>query len=1091
MSSSRFDSLSSFIRRRHRVIIIAWVIVVAISLAFIPSFFNSVSYNITGGIGGPTNTESQKAANILTAQFPGSSNGSTTSVLLVFQGANVYSDPVKNAVIALNSTVATDGKIANYTGTDSVYTTENGLLNSTVPALLPQVSKLQSSLEQLDNSMHSVQNNFENLSSSIFQLQSGINETARLVYGIPNAFVEIWEGVQAQGITDPLVANQMANATIYRQTNNFGGLNESLGYYRAFYEAWNESFASLPNSTTPVERESSAISEAVSEFSSTPGINSQTKQIFSLVSTGLNTTTYNDPKAIENLTVTTTASSIPNSLSTSLGVAPTSLVQNLYNLGPSPSQTDLANYTKSIFVASVEKNSTNSSIDPNSLVDSAYDLGTNYTSSQSRSLASQFISNSTQSSFASSPLFVVNGTSLASFLGKLPANATSNEISISINDLIANTSYNDYPFVPTSAITHSLVSKDNQTEIIIFNFSYAPSANEIDQFRADVHNSQLSNLGATYVTGSTVISQDLQNAFTPALSITIGPGVAISILIVGLLFLSPIAALIPVMMGGISVTIALSAIYVGIVKIDKGNITFLTPTLTILLILGLAVDYAVLQLRRTREERVNGNSTHDSVGISVRWAGQAVLTAGITVIVAYIVMAVANVPLFSDVGTAIALGVSILLAASLTLLPAIEIAMGDRIFWPGLKQRHVGSKSQKETRLQKLARATLRRKVLIATAISLIALAAVYTTYNTPTGEDFLRLIPNFSSNQGLTVIGNSLGSGTIAPTTIILTTPTPIVYGDNQFNQTLLDQIEQISNAAANTSGTVSVTGPTRPYGAPFDYSQLDNLSEAIRLQYLGGMISQIGKNNKTALINVGLSSSSESQQAINTLLKIEGNVRNVPLLQGEAIYFGGDTQSTYDSHTFLTGLLPEVIVILAIAVYFILFLQLRSAFTPLRLIFTILCSVVFSLSIISIVFYHLLNLPILDFAPLFVVVTMLGVGIDYDIFFVTRIREEVLKGKSDNDAIVTAVDRVWVTILGLGLVLSTVFASLLITGIPILQEISLAVSSAILVDVLVVILFFVPSLMGLAQRLNWWPTKIQRNLERERPVEPKIESS
>jgi putative drug exporter of the RND superfamily len=108
---------------------------------------------------------------------------------------------------------------------------------------------------------------------------------------------------------------------------------------------------------------------------------------------------------------------------------------------------------------------------------------------------------------------------------------------------------------------------------------------------------------------------------------------------------------------------------------------------------------------------------------------------------------------------------------------------------------------------------------------------------------------------------------------------------------------------------------------------------------------------------------------------------------------------------------------------------------------------------------------------------VTMLGVGIDYDIFFVTRIREEVLSGKSDNEAIVRAIDRVWVTILGLGLVLSTVFASLLITGIPIFQEISLGVAAAILIDVIVVILFFVPSLMGLAQRLNWWPSKIRRN--------------
>ena len=176
------------------------------------------------------------------------------------------------------------------------------------------------------------------------------------------------------------------------------------------------------------------------------------------------------------------------------------------------------------------------------------------------------------------------------------------------------------------------------------------------------------------------------------------------------------------------------------------------------------------------------------------------------------------------------------------------------------------------------------------------------------------------------------------------------------------------------------------------------------------------------------------------------------------------------------MANLIPEVVAILAAAVYVILFIQLRSAFTPIRLIFTILCSVVFALAIISLIFYDAFNLPILNFAPLFVVVTMLGVGIDYDIFFLTRIREEVLNGKTDNEAIVTAVEKVWVTILGLGLVLATVFASLLITNIAILQEISLAVAAAIIIDVSVVILFFVPSLMGLAQKANWWPYKISR---------------
>ena len=497
--------------------------------------------------------------------------------------------------------------------------------------------------------------------------------------------------------------------------------------------------------------------------------------------------------------------------------------------------------------------------------------------------------------------------------------------------------------------------------------------------------------------------------------------------------------------------------------------------------LGLAVDYAVLQLRRTREERQKGKSIEESVGISIKWAGQAVLTAGITVIVAYIVMAVANVPIFSDVGTAIALGVAILLVASLTLLPSLEIALGDRIFWPGLNRQGKAKSDPNQNRLRRLAHGTLKRKVPIVIIISIVALSAFVVIYNTPTSEDFLKLIPNFQSNQGLTVIANSFGSGTMEPTSIIVTTPTQITYGNNQFNQTLLNQIEQITASAADSKGVTSVSGTTRPFGNVFNYSSVENMSEPIQMQYESQMFSTIGKDNKTAVITVNLSNSADSQTAINSLRGIEKNINQLPLISGVAVYFGGETQSTYDSQTFMANLIPEVVLILAAAVYVILFFQLRSAFTPIRLIVTILCSVVFSLAIISFIFYYALNLPILDFAPLFVVVTMLGVGIDYDIFFLTRIREEVLNGKTDNEAIVTAIEKVWVTILGLGLVLATVFASLIITNIAILQEISLAVASAILIDVTIVILFFVPSLMGLAQKFNWWPSKISRNKKPE----------
>jgi len=514
----------------------------------------------------------------------------------------------------------------------------------------------------------------------------------------------------------------------------------------------------------------------------------------------------------------------------------------------------------------------------------------------------------------------------------------------------------------------------------------------------------------------------------------------------------------------------------GVVKIGHGTLGFITPTLTILLVLGLSVDYSVLQLRRTREERLKGKSKEESVATSLRWAGQAVLTAGVTVVVAYIIMSVTKVPLFSDVGTGIAIAVSILIAAALTLLPALELTLGDRIFWPTLKRARP---TEKPSRINRLAEGTLHRKVAVILVVSALAVGAFYISQQAPGGSDFFKLLPDIPSFHGLTVLTDNFGSVLTGATFIVLTMPTRITYGTDQLNQTLLKDIEMVTSTAAGVNGVVTITSPTRPYGSPFNFTGVQQLPQPERSQYLTGLLSDIGKDNRTVVVNIGLKDDPQSQAAIDVLLNIESRVNSLSLPSGTQIYYGGSTQATLDSQSFIDGIIPQVILTLAVAIYIILLLQLRSAFTPLRLIFTILCSVAFSLAVLVLAFYYALSLPIFDFAPLFVVVTMLGVGIDYDIFLVTRIREEVLNGKTDDEAIKTALSKSWVTIFGLGMVLSTVFASVVFTGIAFLQQIGLVVALAVMIDVSTVILFFVPALMGLAQRFNWWPWKIREREE------------
>lgn len=1070
-SRSRFDPFNNFIRKYHRWIIVAWIIAVVVSITLIPSFFSGVSYNIANtNLGGPKNQEGQIALNLLNEQFPSSNNSGSNSILLVIQakgGSNVYSEPIKNSLLALNQTFKSDPNIVNFTGITGVFTTEYDLLNSTVPGFLSGVSTLASNVTTINKSLYSLQQNLSSLSSSIFQLKQGINQTSQLVYGIPSTFVGVWESFARNESASQ--ANVAANQTLYPSFASEG--QQTLGYYTTFYDFWSLSFSSNA-SLTPLVRETSAVNSTVSQFVQSTQVNASTRAIIESVATGLNVTTWNQDNAITSLTLTSISSQIPSSLSSSLGISSTTLVQDLYNLGPAPSSSELGNLTISLVTNSFSSySSSNSGISIPELINSSYALGSSPNSSAIWNLASRFFSNATQSSFSNSPLFTVNATSLSSLLSGLSNSSSKAQVNSAIQQVAYGQSYSSYPLVLSRSLTKNFVSSDNKTMLVLYDFSSDPSSQTIASFRKDVSNSNISTLATTYVTGGNVVSDDLSKVFSPALGVTVAAGVTVSIIIVGLLFFAPLAAIIPLMIGGISIGIAYATIYLGIVVLGKGQITFLTPTLTTLLMLGLAVDYSVLQLRRTKEERTNGKSKEESVATSVRWAGEAVLTAGITVVVAYIVMAVSKVPLFSDVGTAIAVGVSILLVASLTLLPSLELSLGDKLFWPNIRRK---SRGPKTSMLERISKKTIKYKIVVAVVIIFLAAVAVYGTASTPTGLDFLKLIPNFQSNQGLNVITTNLGSSAVAPTVILVTTPMPIDYGHNQFNQTLLNEIEEISSTAASSPGVVSVTGPTRPYGSTFDYSSINTFSEPLYSQYLSGMTSQIGKNNKTALITVGLSSSSESASAVSSLLNLKSNVNSLSLLKGTQVYYGGDTENTYDSQSFLSGILPQVIIILAAAVFVILLIQLRSVFTPLRLVFTILCSVAFSLSLLSLVFYHALSLPIFDFAPLFVVVTMLGVGIDYDIFFVTRIREEVLNGKSDDDAIKTATTKVWVTIFGLGLVLSSVFGSLLLTNITMLQELSSAVSAAVLIDITVVILFFVPSLMAIAERFNWWPSKL-----------------
>ncbi|HLH85822.1 MAG TPA: MMPL family transporter, partial [Thermoplasmataceae archaeon] len=191
---------------------------------------------------------------------------------------------------------------------------------------------------------------------------------------------------------------------------------------------------------------------------------------------------------------------------------------------------------------------------------------------------------------------------------------------------------------------------------------------------------------------------------------------------------------------------------------------------------------------------------------------------------------------------------------------------------------------------------------------------------------------------------------------------------------------------------------------------------------------------------------------------------------------YIGGLTQGLNDAFSFTLSSFVKMVPILCAAIFVVLFIQLTSLFTPLRLIAMVLASVVISLALSYIALHYYGGLPVLIFLPMFTVITLLAVGLDYDIFMVTRVREEAFKGKEDAEGIRTSLVENGGVIITLGSLLFATFGALAFSDIGIIVEIGVGLALGVLVDTFISWPYFVPTVMLFLKRLNWWPSKLAK---------------
>src|SRR6266487_4553341 len=528
---------------------------------------------------------------------------------------------------------------------------------------------------------------------------------------------------------------------------------------------------------------------------------------------------------------------------------------------------------------------------------------------------------------------------------------------------------------------------------------------------------------ASHITGPLGNAADSSKVFKGIDSTLLYATLAVVIVILLITYRSPVLWLLPVLSAGVALITAEAVVYL---LAAHAGLTVNAQSAGILLVLvfGASTDYALLIVARYREELRSHDRRHAAMAEALRRAGPAIIASGFTVIVAMLALTVAELNSTKDLGPVLAIGVAVGMLSMITLLPALLVTFPRGVFWP---YRPTYGSAEPTTR-GVWARvgwsiASRPRIIWITTAVVLGVLALGLTGLKASglTNAQSFRGHPD--SVTGETVLTRHFPAGAGEPVIVI---GSPSALGP-------------LRTAFAATPGIAHVTPPVARAGHA----------------YLQGT----------------LTSPPDSQAAYTTIDRIRSAVSAVPAADAKV---GGTTAINLDVARASAHDRNLIIPLILVVVFIILGLLLRTLVAPLILTATVVLSFAAALGVSAFFFNHVFRFGGADTSfPLFVFVFLVALGIDYNIFLMTRVREEAIRRDARHGAIVGLAATGGV-ITSAGFVLAGTFAVLATIPSTFLTELGFAVAFGVLLDTIVVRSVLVTALNLDLGRWMWWPSRL-----------------
>ena len=528
-----------------------------------------------------------------------------------------------------------------------------------------------------------------------------------------------------------------------------------------------------------------------------------------------------------------------------------------------------------------------------------------------------------------------------------------------------------------------------------------------------------------HITGPLGYAADSNNVFKGIDSTLLFSAVAVVIVILLITYRSPFLWLLPVISSGVALIVAQAVIY--LLAVHAGLVVNAQSAgILDVLVFGASTDYALLITARYREELRRHDRRHPAMAEALRRAGPAIIASGTAVVLALLTLTAAELNSTSSLGPVLAIGVAVGMVVMLTLLPALLVTFPRGVFWP-YKPTYG---SPEPTHRGMWARigwsiAPRPRIIWISTAVLLgvLALGLTGLKANGLTNAQGFRGHPD--SVLGESVLAAHFPAGTGTPV-VVIGSP---------------GAAAQLRSAFAVTPGISSVTPPV------------------IRAGY--------------AYLEGTLKAPPDSQAAYDTIDRVRSAVHAVP---GANALVGGVTAVNLDVQRASAHDRNVIIPLILLVVLVILGVLLRALVAPLILTATVVLSFAAALGVSAFFFNHVFGFGGADTSfPLFVFVFLVALGIDYNIFLMSRVREEAIKRDARHGAIVGMAATGGV-ITSAGCVLAGTFAVLATIPATFLTELGFAIAFGILLDTIVVRLLLVTALNLDVGRHMWWPSPLAR---------------